>query len=165
MNVIVRPVTPADYDAVARITVAAYLGAGYFESEDYPYVQKIKDVAARAKVAPIIVAERDDQVIGSATLAVEGDEWADIAQADELEFRLLVVDPAVQRSRAGAAMVTAIIDRARGMDGINAVSLTTGDDWFGAHALYQKLGFTRIPERDWIVPENGKQLNVYRLNL
>lgn len=165
MNVIVRPITPADYDAVARITVDAYLGAGYFDSEEYPYIQKIKLVAERAESAPMIVAERDGEVIGSATLAVFGEEWADIAQPDELEFRLLVVDPKVQRSGAGAAMVKTIIERARGLEGINAVSLTTGDDWHGAHALYQKLGFTRAPERDWVVPENGKKLNVYRMNL
>ena len=44
------------------------------------------------------------------TLAVEGEPYADIALDDELEFRMLVVDPAVQRSGAGQAMVQAIID-------------------------------------------------------
>ncbi|WP_104092056.1 GNAT family N-acetyltransferase [Arthrobacter sp. GMC3] len=165
MNLIVRPITPADYDAVARVTADAYLGAGYFASTEHPYVAKILQVGDRAAVAPIIVAERDGVVIGSATLAVHGDEWADVALPDELEFRLLVVDPAVQRSGAGAALVEAIVARARTMDGIRAVSLTTGDDWHGAHALYRKLGFTRVPERDWPIPENGKMLRVYRMAL
>lgn len=165
MNLIVRPLTEADYDAVARITVEAYLGAGYFDSADHPYMQKIQRVAERAAVAPMIVAERDGVVIGSATLAVYGEEWADLAKPDELEFRLLVVDPAVQRSGAGAALVASIIERARTMAGINAVSLTTGDDWHGAHALYRKLGFSRAPERDWPIPENGKMLRVYRMEL
>lgn len=165
MNLIVRPITPADYDAVARVTADAYLGAGYFASAENPYVQKIMRVGERAAVAAIIVAERDGVVIGSATLAVNGDAWADIALPDELEFRLLVVDPAVQRSGAGAAMVNAILERARATAGISAVSLTTGDDWHGAHALYRKLGFTRVPERDWPIPENGKMLRVYRMEL
>ncbi|MGO4384999.1 GNAT family N-acetyltransferase [Specibacter sp. RAF43] len=165
MNLTVRPITPSDYDAVARITADAYLGAGYFDSAEYPYMQKIMRVGERAALAPILVAERDGVVIGSATLAVHGDEWADIALPDELEFRLLVVDPTVQRSGAGRAMVEAILDRARGMEGIRAVSLTTGDDWHGAHALYRRLGFTRVPERDWPIPENGKMLRVYRLEV
>ncbi|WP_125609876.1 GNAT family N-acetyltransferase [Specibacter cremeus] len=162
-DVTVRPATAADFDAIARITADAYLRAGYFDSAEHPYVRKILQVAERAAVAPILVAERDGAVIGSVTLAVAGDEWADIADAGELEFRLLVVDPAVQRSGAGRAMVEAILDRARGMAGIDAVSLTTGDEWHGAHALYRKLGFSRVPERDWPIPETGAMLRVYRM--
>lgn len=165
MSLTVRPITPTDYDAVARITADAYLGAGYFDSTQHPYMEKILRVGERAAAAPIMVAENGDGVVASATLAVYGDEWADIALPDELEFRLLVVDPNVQRSGAGTTMVKAILEQARAMKGICAVSLTTGDDWHGAHALYEKLGFVRVPERDWIVPENGKQLLVYRLGL
>ncbi|MDJ0314399.1 GNAT family N-acetyltransferase [Arthrobacter sp. H35-D1] len=165
MSIAVRPITTEDYDAVARITADAYLGAGYFDSVEYPYMQKIMRVGERAAAARIIVAERDGVVIGSATLAVFGDEWADIALADELEFRLLVVDPSVQRTGAGRAMVAWILDRARGAEGIRAVSLTTGDDWHSAHALYKNLGFSRVPARDWPIPENGKMLRVYRLEL
>lgn len=165
MTQIVRPITETDYEGVARITAEAYLGAGYFDSIEYPYMQKILRVGERAAVATVIVAESAGVVVGSATLAVFGDVWADIALPDELEFRLLVVDPAIQRSGAGTAMVVAILERARAMDGINAVSLTTGDDWHGAHALYQKMGFVRVPERDWPVPENGKMLRVYRLEV
>ncbi|POH60590.1 GNAT family N-acetyltransferase [Arthrobacter glacialis] len=165
MNLLVRPITEADYDAVARVTADAYLGAGYFASADNPYMRHILRVRERAAVAPMIVAERDGEVIGSATLAVYGDEWADIALEDELEFRLLVVDPAVQRSGAGRAMVEHILAQARAAEGIAAVSLTTGDDWHSAHALYQKLGFSRAPERDWPIPENGKMLRVYRMEL
>lgn len=164
-QITVRPIQEADYDAVARITVDAYLSAGYFDSAEYPYMRKIARVAERAAAAQMVVAEREGQVIGSATLALAGEEWADIALADELEFRLLVVDPAVQRSGAGVAIVKHIIETARTLPGVNAVSLTTGDDWHGAHALYQKLGFTRASERDWVVPENGKRLNVYRMAL
>ena len=40
---------------------------------------------------------------------------------------MLAVDPAVQRSGAGRALVRAIVDRARALDGVHAVSLTTGE--------------------------------------
>ena len=144
-QIIVRPAVPADYEAIARITRDSYLAAGYFDSADHPYMKQIQDVARRAAQATIWVAERDGQVVGSVTLAVAGEPYADIALDDELEFRMLVVDPAVQRSGAGQAMVEAIIAHARSLDGIRAVALTTGGTWESAHGLYRKTGFRRGP--------------------
>ena len=164
-QIIIRPAAPADFDAIARITRDAYLAAGYFESADHPYMRQIQDVARRAASATIWVAERAGSVVGSVTLAVAGEPYADIARSDELEFRMLVVDPAVQRSGAGKAMVHAILDHARSLPGIDAVALTTGLTWESAHGLYLKTGFQRAPERDWIVPGTDIKLLVYRQEL
>ena len=164
-QIIVRPAVPADYEAIARITRDSYLAAGYFDSADHPYMKQIQDVARRAAQATIWVAERDGQVVGSVTLAVAGEPYADIALDDELEFRMLVVDPAVQRSGAGLAMVEAIIEHARSLDGIRAVALTTGRTWESAHGLYRKTGFRRVPERDWFVPDTDIKLLVFRLDV
>ncbi|MET1064875.1 MAG: GNAT family N-acetyltransferase [Arthrobacter sp.] len=161
-QILIRPAVPADYDAIARITRDAYLAAGYFESADHPYMQQIQDVARRAAKAVIWVAERGGSIVGSVTLAVAGEPYADIAQGDELEFRMLVVDPAVQRSGAGKAMVEAILDHARSLPGIHAVALTTGLTWESAHGLYLRTGFQRAPERDWVVPDTDIKLLVYR---
>jgi ribosomal protein S18 acetylase RimI-like enzyme len=161
-QILVRPAVPADYDAIARITRDAYLGAGYFESADHPYMRQIQDVQARAGKATIWVAERAGRIVGSVTIAVAGEPYAEIARSDELEFRMLVIDPAVQRSGAGKAMVQAILEHARSLPGINAVSLTTGLTWESAHGLYRKTGFQRVPERDWTVPGTDIRLLVYR---
>ncbi len=123
---------------------------------------RIQDVATRASEATIWVAERAGEVVGSVTLALAGEPYADIALADELEFRMLVVDPSVQRSGAGKAMVEAIISHARSLDGVDAVALTTGASWESAHGLYRKTGFNRAPERDWFVPNTDIKLLVYR---
>jgi ribosomal protein S18 acetylase RimI-like enzyme len=161
----IRPAVPTDFDAIARITREAYLAAGYFESAEHPYMRHIQDVAKRASKAVIWVAERDGQVVGSVTLAVAGEPYADVARSGELEFRMLVVDPAVQRSGAGQAMVTAILDHAKALPGIRAVALTTGMTWESAHGLYRKTGFVRVPERDWLVPDTQVKLLVYRREL
>ena len=163
--IIVRPAVPADYEAIARITRDSYLAAGYFDSADHPYMKQIQDVARRAAQATIWVAERDARIVGSVTLAVAGEPYADIALDDELEFRMLVVDPAVQRSGAGQALVEAIIAHARSLDGIRAVALTTGGTWESAHGLYRKTGFRRVPERDWFVPDTDIKLLVFRLDV
>ncbi|MFJ5861553.1 GNAT family N-acetyltransferase [Pseudarthrobacter sp. NPDC092439] len=164
-QITIRPAVEADYDDVARITRDAYLAAGYFDDADHPYMRRIQDVALRAGEATIWVAERDGAVVGSVTLAVAGEPYADIALQDELEFRMLVVDPAVQRSGAGRALLEAIIAHARALPGIRAVALTTGESWLSAHGLYQATGFRRVPERDWLVPGTDIKLLVYRLDV
>ena len=161
----IRPAIESDHDAVARITRDSYLAAGYFDFAAHPYMVKVQDVAQRAARATIWVAERGGTVVGSVTLARAGEPYADIALEDELEFRMLVVDPAVQRSGAGKAMVEAIIDHGRSLPGISAVALTTGKTWESAHGLYRKFGFRRVPERDWFVPGTDTKLLVYRLDL
>ncbi|WP_461174393.1 GNAT family N-acetyltransferase [Arthrobacter sp. Z1-9] len=161
----VRPAVETDFDAVARITRDSYLAAGYFDDADHPYMRKVQDVALRAGQATVWVAERAGQVVGSVTLARAGEPYADIALHDELEFRMLVVDPAVQRSGAGKAMMAAILEHAKELDGVKGVSLTTGSTWESARGLYNKTGFARVPERDWTVPGTDIKLLVYRLDL
>ncbi|WP_258805348.1 GNAT family N-acetyltransferase [Pseudarthrobacter sp. NS4] len=164
-QITVRPAVESDFDAVARITRNSYLAAGYFDDADHPYMRKVQDVALRAGQATVWVAERAGQVVGSVTLARAGEPYADIALDDELEFRMLVVDPAVQRSGAGKAMMAAILEHAKELDGIKAVSLTTGSTWESARSLYYKTGFARAPERDWFVPGTDIKLLVYRRDL
>jgi predicted N-acetyltransferase YhbS len=161
----VRPALPEDYDDVARITQDSYVTAGYYGSADHPYLRQLQDVAARAEHAAVFVAERNGQVIGSVTAAPAGGGFSDIGLDDELELRTLVVDPAVQRSGAGRALVQAVVEQAKAMDGIGAVSLTTGATWEGANALYARTGFARAPHRDWYVPGTDIKLFVYRLDL
>ncbi|MFK0007359.1 GNAT family N-acetyltransferase [Paenarthrobacter sp. NPDC090520] len=161
----VRPALPEDYDAVARITLDSYVTAGYYGSADHPYLLELQNVAGRAKHADILVAERDGRIIGSVTAAPAGGGFSDIGLDGELELRTLVVDPAVQRSGAGRALVQAVVEQAQATEGIDAVCLTTGATWESANALYQRTGFDRAPERDWFVPGTDIKLFVYRLGL
>ena len=164
-TITVRPALPADYEDIARITRDSYLAAGHFDDAGHPYMLQIQQVERRAQAAPVWVAEREGRIVGSVTLAVAGDQYSDIALADELEFRMLVVDPDVQRGGVGRAIVAAIVAHARNLAGIRAVALTTGEQWHGAQALYASTGFRRVPERDWLVPGTQIRLLVFRLDL
>lgn len=164
-GITVRPATPEDYGQIRRITVDSYRSAGYFDSPDHPYLAVLADVEHRARHADVRVAERDGQIIGALAIVEPGGHYADVAVAGELEFRMLAVDPAVQRSGAGRAMVEAVISYARSRPEIDAVSLTSLMDMTAAHRLYESLGFSRVPKRDWVVPEEDIQLLVFRLPL
>ena len=164
-RITIRPVRPEDFEDVRRITRDAYLEAGYFADESHPYMSVLSDVEHRAQHAEIWVAERDGVVVGSTALTFAGQRYTDIAVEGELEFRMLAVDPAVQRAGVGRAMVERIIAHARTLPGIEAVSLTSGSDMVRAHRLYESMGFLRVPERDWLVPNEDILLWVFRLPL
>lgn len=161
----IRPVQPEDFDDVRRITRGAYLEAGYFADDSHPYMAVLSDIEHRAQHAEVWVAERDGAVVGSVALTFAGQRYTDIAVEGELEFRMLAVDPAVQRGGVGRAMVERIIEHARTLPGIEAVSLTSGSDMVRAHRLYESMGFVRVPERDWEVPNEDILLWVFRLPL
>lgn len=157
--------TAEDYARIGDITVAAYVAAGHFTDPNHEYLQFVRQVAARHEHSRILVAKRDGQVIASMSLMGYGTEYADVAQRGELEIRMLSVDPATQRSGAGRAMVQAALDYARSLQGVHAVSLTTGGHWVAARALYENMGFTHHSERDWFVPDTDIRLVVYSYRL
>ena len=137
----------------------------HFSSPQDEYLNFVRKVAERATQTEIYVVRRAGEIVGSMTLIRAGSDYADIARADELEIRMLSVDPAAQRGGIGRAMVLAAIDRARLIPGINAVSLTTGSTWASARGLYETLGFAHHPERDWVVPNTDIKLVVYAYRL
>lgn len=164
MSITVRQATEADFDDIRRITRDAYLSAGFIEA-DNPYVKELENVEDRAKNALVWVAELDGKVAASTAITFAGQPYTDIALEGELEFRMLAVDPELQRGGVGRALVTAVIDYARSLEGIHTVSLTSMTPMTSAHALYKSLGFKRVPERDWYVPNEDIILWVFCLEL
>ena len=81
-DLVIRPVTTADYDDVRRITCAAYLEAGYFQGPDHPYLRVLADVEHRAEHAEIWVAERESAVVASVATSA----WA---RADSVSARAI----------------------------------------------------------------------------
>ncbi|WP_045730297.1 GNAT family N-acetyltransferase [Pseudarthrobacter chlorophenolicus] len=162
--VTLRRAVPADFPEVRRITQEAYQRAGHFAA-DHPYMSVLEDVEHRAEHAEVWVAEAAGQVAAAVTLTFAGQPYTEIAQDGELEFRMLAVDPAHQGSGVGRAVVRAIIEHARQLHGVEAISITSATFMERAHGLYASLGFRRAPERDWRVPGEDVLLWVFRLEL
>ena len=157
--------TPADYQRVGELTAESYFAAGHFSSPQDEYLNFVRKVAERATQTEVYVVRRAGEIVGSMTLIRAGSDYADIALPGELEIRMLSVDPAAQRGGIGRAMVSATIERARSLPGINAVSLTTGSTWHSARALYESMDFVHDPQRDWVVPGTDISLVVYARKL
>ena len=140
--------------------MAAYVDGGYLPA-DSSYVRELGDTLTRAAGAEIWVAADDDRVLGSVTFCPVGSTWREIAWDDEGEFRMLAVARDARGRGVGEALVRACLTAAREA-GLAGVAISTMDKMTDAHRLYERLGFTRVPEADWS-PVNGVCLLAFRI--
>lgn len=155
----VRPARPDELAAVGALTLAAYDSDGHLFAGD-DYADQLLDAARRARDAQLLVAVEGFELLGSVTVAVHGSPYAEVSHPDELEFRMLGVDPTARGRGAGAALVQSVIERAEAL-GCAAVVISTQERMAAARAIYVRLGFERVPERDW-EPVPGLVLQVLR---
>ena len=160
-SLVVETARPADFPRIAELTVGVYVGGG-LASEDY--AQELADVTGRAALSELLVVrDGSGTVVGSVALVLSG-AFGNVTTSDEeAAFRMLVVDPAVQGRGVGELLVSTCLDRARAA-GKRRMVISTDPRMTAAHRLYERLGFTRLPERDWS-PVPGIDLLVYARDL
>jgi ribosomal protein S18 acetylase RimI-like enzyme len=157
----VAPAEPADYAAIADLTVGAYLAEDLVSER---YATQLADVAGRAHRSELLVVrDADGRVVGSVALVLDGDFGEILESDDEAAFRMLAVDPAARGRGIGELLVLACLERARAA-GKRRMVLSTDPRMTAAHRLYERLGFARLPERDWS-PVPGVDLLAYALEL
>lgn len=161
----VRAGTPGDFDAVRELTLATYLGEGLAHPE---YGVNLADVAGRARDAELLVAvtgDDDDTVVaGSVAFARWGSPYGEILHGpEEAAFRMLAVDARWRGHGAGEQLVRACIERARTL-GCRRVVISTERGMVAAGRMYARLGFGRVPARDWS-PRPGVDLYCLVLDL
>jgi ribosomal protein S18 acetylase RimI-like enzyme len=163
-SIVVRAAEWADFDAIAGATVAAYRADGQLDGE-HGYEQVLADVASRSDAGELLVAvdEATDRVVGSVLFVLPGSPYAELSGPGEAEFRMLAVDPSAQRRGVGEALVRACIGRAVERS-CTAIMISVRDFSEPANRLYARLGFVRVPERDWS-PVAGVHLLGLRLDL
>jgi GNAT superfamily N-acetyltransferase len=141
-----RRALPEEHERIGELTVRAYeaftLGAGD------PYVALLRDAESRATGAELWVAVDGDRLLGSVTYCPPGSPWREIARDDEGEFRMLAVDPDARGAGAGTALAVLCEDRARA-HGATGMALSSLGIMTAAHSVYERLGYTRDPSRDW----------------
>jgi ribosomal protein S18 acetylase RimI-like enzyme len=162
MTVVVRPVHTAELPAVGALTVEAYAADGLLRTTD-PYTDHLRDAVTRSREAEVYVAEVAGALAGTVTFCPEGSPWSEVAQPGEGEFRMLAVSPHHRRLGIGAALVGTCLERSMEL-GYGAVVLSSLPVQRDAHRIYERLGFVRLPERDWS-PHEGVDLLAFRLDL
>ncbi|MFI9175011.1 GNAT family N-acetyltransferase [Streptomyces lincolnensis] len=167
MDIHIRRADPTEYDRLGDLTARAYLQDGLltFGESDW-YLGELRDVAKRAAAADVLVATRDGDLLGGVTYVPSGGPMADLARPGEAEIRMLAVARAARGQGAGEALVQACVDRAKAAGDCTGIVLCTQSAMHAAHRIYERLGFTRAPERDWNpIPGEEFTLLAYALPL
>ena len=137
----------AELDDLGELTVAAY--EEFMLGPTDPYRVHVRDTASRAREAELWVAADGGRLLGCVTSCPPGSPWRELAtSADEGEFRMLAVHPDARGRGVGEALAALCEERARG-HGATRMLLSSLDEMTAAHRVYGRLGYVRLPERDW----------------
>jgi ribosomal protein S18 acetylase RimI-like enzyme len=161
----VRDARPEELDRIALL-----LKEAYHQFQDFlppavwqDYLENIMDVRSRLQEAQLIVAELEGKLAGAVTLYLKSDNaeggwpegWAGV--------RLLGVDPKFRSHGIGRALMDECVRRCK-EHRIKTIGLHTTELMDVAKRMYEKMGFTRIPEFDYH-PRPGVTVMAYKLDL
>ena len=146
MSITVRRARRQEFEAIGELAVLGYSTLSDREAvADYEPV--LRDVAARADSAEVLVAILDGQLVGSVTFVDGPGPQAEVDDPDAATIRILAVAPQGRGRGVGQALVEACIERAR-QAGRRRVLLDTRESMESAHRLYERVGFVRDPSLD-----------------
>lgn len=147
-DVRVRLMHADETDDVSALAVGAY--AASYELSDR-YRADIGAVAERARDHQVWVATdaATGALLGTVSTPRAGRAMSAVAGDDELDFRLLAVAADARRRGIGELLVGHVLGLAR-LRGTARVVLNTSPDMVAAHRLYERLGFERLPEREYV---------------
>lgn len=164
MTVTIRPELNSELEQVGDLVAAAYLDDGLLAA-DAPYVLDIQDAVGRSKDSVVLVAfeEEAEEILGTVTWCPASSSHREVAGVGEGEFRMLGVATKGRGRGVGEMLVQECVFRAQ-RDGLDAVVISTSPQMQAARRIYERLGFGRVPDRDW-TPVPDFPLWAYRLPL
>ena len=146
----IRPARPDEYSAIGELTVAAYRADGYFDDASVAdYADELAAVEDRAQDTELLVAaDESGTLLGTVTVIRPGARSAEVVREGELEIRMLAVSPSARGRGVGTELTRAVL-RLAAAQGCARVVLCSVSDRVKVHALYEREGFRRLPDRDW----------------
>jgi GNAT superfamily N-acetyltransferase len=163
---VIRDASDGDRDRIVELTERAYAEFEHEMDENTwrGFSHAMRSVLSDPGDAHCIVADDDGRLLGSVFYFATGTRaYGNGDSVASPEFRLLAVAPNARGRGVGRALIDECIRRARA-EGAAELGLHTSKSFKTALAMYQKLGFTHAPDRDFH-PENAEVVEGYRLAL
>jgi|SRR5437867_552218 len=168
LPVVLRDAEPADLAAASALLREAYAE----HVTDVPperqqaasaYLADVADVWSRVGTSELVVAEVDGRLAGAVTFypvaSGEGHGWPQGWSA----IRLLGVGPADRGRGIGRMLTEECLRRARALE-VPVVGLHTTKGMAVAKAMYERMGFVRVPAYDFH-PSPSIDVIAYKLDL
>ncbi len=165
-KVLIRDARYDETERIADLLVEAYKQYGNrMPADEWQfYMNDIMDVKGRWGTADLIVAEINHYLAGTVTLYYKApgspEEWWPEGWAG---IRLLAVHPDHRGSGIGRMLMYECIKRCK-EHGVKTIGLHTTKIMEIARSMYERMGFTRIPQFDFQVG-NGVVVMAYRLDI
>lgn len=162
---IIRTALPAELPEIGDIRVAAYRADGFLSATSQ-YAAILHGLGQDGNGDVLVAAAGDGQLLGTIMLEYWPSQGGAMHGPGEAEIRALAVRPAARGQGAGNALLTAIIGHAAA-HGVAHLVLATLPAMRTAHRMYEKAGFTRLPDRDWAPgdSQSSERLMVFGLRL
>lgn len=116
--------------------------------------------------AELLIAEEGGEILGSVALfPARTDAYQGFVEAQDYpEIRMLAIMPEARKKGVGIALIKDCIARSKGNDA-KYIGLHTGEFMKAAMKLYEKIGFERVPELDFVPADDGIVKKGYRYQI
>ena len=149
-SMVIRDAEPSELDEVGRVVLSAYEEyAAVLPKEAWAdYSADILDMQSRLEESELLVASQDRRIVGAVTFYPTYKRRESLVwPSDWTGIRLVAVGPESRKQGIGRMLVEECISRSRAQ-GAAAVGLHTTPMMTVAAAMYERIGFVRVPEFD-----------------
>ena len=164
----IREARAEEHESLGRVMIAAYVTLDGFgdpaaHPEYFALMANIGRLAGEPGVT-LCVAVEDGVLLGGVVYFADLAQYgAVVTEPETSAFRLLAVAPEARGRGIGKALALHCLERARA-SGHRQVILHTSPPMAIAWAMYERLGFARAPELDFIAP-TGLPISGFRLTV
>ena len=150
MPVEVHSIADAHWPAAMTLLTGVFVGEGFTAPAAGARSFRRETIES---AGTLLGATDGPDLLGVVLLLERTSPLAQIAREGETEIRMLAVSPAARGCGIGESLVSACIDGARAPRfHATSIVLCTQPTMRAAQRLYERTGFVRRPDRDFIVP-------------